>query len=357
MKSRIINILLLLVLSSTLSGQVIKEGRDKYTLLTMPYNMRQLTLYRGQFAVNAGYKFAVQSRSYGDNRKIVYLTNKGTGSVYHYYFADVRYGILDFLEAGVETNYIRHGMRNETSTYVSTTLSGTSNVTLNKITEVKGLGDILFFATLRQPFSFRYVDVSATGGLYIPSSQFKPQQPNDKVTTTAVANTYIINSYSRYTNGYGVPVYLLAGSLKVSVKKFSLAADFTFRTPKREGENIRWQATLADSKFTYTDKAYKYLLSNEYTVNGEIHYQPVGWFNFFVGCNWQKTKGGWTESAGIKYSNPVTSLVTIDPGFELQVSPSLTVFEVAGFPVSGRNTFAPFYIFTTIRFSNFLSVR
>jgi hypothetical protein len=355
MKSGICLIIVVTLLSASMVAQEPEGQRDKYLLLTTPYNQRQLTLYKGQFQLNTGYKFAVQSRSYDSDGKIVYLTNKGTGSVYHYYFADLSYGILDFVEAGVEVNYIRHGMRNESSTYISTSASGTSNVTLNKITEVKGPGDILFFTTLRQPFRFKFIDISVTAGLYLPSSQFKPQQPADKVTNTAVANTYVINSYSRYTNGYGVPVYLLAASLKTSVNKFSFAADLTIRTPRTEGENIRWQATLTDSKFTYANRTYKYLLSNEYSANGEIHYQPVGWFNFYLGCNWLRTKGGWTESYGTKYKNPESSLVTINPGFELQVSPTLTVFEVAGFPVSGKNSYAPFFIYTTVRFSNFLS--
>jgi hypothetical protein len=73
-----------------------------------------------------------------------------------------------------------------------------------------------------------------------------------------------------------------------------------------------------------------------------------------MNCNWHKTSGGWTEYWGNKYKNPETCLITLEPGFELQISPNLTIYQVAGFPVGGKNSDAPFYLFTTVRFSTFL---
>jgi hypothetical protein len=353
-KKNILLILLLFFITICSSrGQNTENQQDKYTLLTMPYNLRQLTLYKGQFAINAGYKFAVRSESYNSNGDKVILTNTGTGSVYHYYFADIRYGVTNFLEVGAETNYIRHGMREESATYVSTTAAGTSQVTVNKLSEVKGLGDILLFASIRPPMEYRGIDVSLTGGLFLPSSEYKPAQPSDNVTSIAASNSYIVDSYHKFTNGYGVPVYLLSGSAKAGIKKFTFAADFSYRTPMYEGKNIRWETTLDNNQFSYNDKSYQYLLSNEYSLNTAIHYQANGWFDLYINCNWQKTEGGWTEYWGNKYINPETSLITLEPGFELQISPSLTIYQVAGFPLAGKNSDAPFYLFTTVRFSNF----
>jgi hypothetical protein len=353
-----IGALVLLILTASNSFSQVPSGeRDKYTLLTMPFNLRQLTLYKGQFAINGGYKFAVRTQQYDSDGKKQLLTNSGTGSVYHYYFADIRYGITDFLEFGAETNFIRHGMRAQTSTIVSTTAAGTERVTVNKLDEVKGLGDILLLLSVRPPIRYRWFDLSATGGLFLPSSKYEPEKPKDNVTDLAVANSYLINSYNRYTNGYGVPVYMISGSVKANMKRLTFTSDFTFRTPSHEGKNIRWVGTMVDKQFSYYDKSYQYLLSNEYSVNAAFHYQLTGWFDLYLNSSWQMTKGGWTEYWGNKYKNLQTDLLTLEPGFELQISPSLTIYQVAGFPLAGKNCDSPFYLFTTIRFSNFLFSR
>ncbi len=346
-------LLFALIPGVTSVGQVTGQERDKYTLLTMPYNMRPLTLYRGQFQVNAGYKFAVRTQSYNSDGDIVFLRNNGTGSVYHYYTLDLHYGLTNFFELGAETNFIRRGVRAESTTYAPTALSTSDRVSVNKLTEVKGMGDILLLASLRPPIQYRWFDFDVTGGLFLPSSKYQPEKPTNTVTNITAANSYTVNYHYNYTNGYGVPVYLVSASFKVSLKKFSVAADWSFRDPVKEGKNIRWEETLVDKAFSYYDKSYQYLLNRAYNLNAALHYQATGWFDIYLNGSFQKTSGGWTEYWGNKYKNPETRLINLEPGFELQISPSLTIYQVAGFPVRGKNSDAPFYMFTTIRFSNF----
>ncbi|MBA4321994.1 MAG: hypothetical protein C0408_04180 [Odoribacter sp.] len=344
----------------TAFGQTIKQGRDKFTLLTMPYNMRPLTLYRGQLQVNAGYKFAVRTQKYDSDGNIVLLKNKGTGSVYHYYTMEMRYGLTNFLELGAETNLIRRGVRDESTIYVATTLTATERVSVNKLTEVKGMGDILLRASVRPPIQYNWFDLSFTGGMFIPSSKYQPAKPTNTVTnisTTATSSSYTVNYHYNYTNGYGVPVYLLSASVKMSLKNFSFSADWTMRDPVKEGKNIRWEETMVDKAFSYYDKTYLYLLSTAYNLNTSIHYQATGWFDVYLNGSFQKSKEGWTEYWGNKYRNPETQLIMLEPGFELQISPRLTISQVAGFPLKGKNSDAPFYMFTTIRFSNFTFFR
>jgi len=65
MKNKIPFLIMMLILSSLpVISQKSSEPRDEFTLLTMPYNQRPLSLYKGQLEVNAGYKFAVRSRTY-----------------------------------------------------------------------------------------------------------------------------------------------------------------------------------------------------------------------------------------------------------------------------------------------------
>ena len=350
----ILTLVLLLSVALTSYGQSKEDGRDNFTLLTMPFNLRQLTLYRGQFTVDAGYKFAVRSVSYDDNGNKVILTNSGGGSVYHYYYTDIKYGVTNFLEVGAETYYLRHGIRTQTEKYISTTTSGNADITLNQLQELKGFGDVLLIMSLRPPMKYRGFDFRITGGLFLPVSGYKPDLPSNTV-TTAAANSYVINSYTRYANGYGVPVYLLSGSMKAGIKKFTFEADFSFRTPKKEGTNIRWTSTIDNAKVSYNDKSYSYLLSNEFHLDASLHYQASGWFDVYLNADALETRGGWTEYWGNKYSNKQTMLVNIEPCFEIQISPSLRICQVAGFPLKGKNSDASFYMFTTIKFSRFLS--
>jgi len=327
--------------------------RDKYTLLTMPYNMRPLTVYRGQVQLDAGYKFAIRTHKYDSEGKSLFLNKTGTGSVYHYYYVDLKYGLTDFIELGAQTNYIRHGVRSESETYVTASLTAADRVTVNKINEVKGFGDILISATARLPIQYKWFDFSATGGMYVPSAEYRQEKPAHAVANITTANSYTVNLHYKYTNGFGVPVYLLASQAKFTLRKYSLQTELTFRTPANEGTSIRWEENLVEKKFIYYDKSYKYLLSDEWDVNLSIHYQATGWFDIFINSNYRKTSGGWTEFWGNKYKNRETMLITLEPCFELQISPSLRVCQNAGFPIKGKNADAPFYLFTTIRFSNF----
>ena len=349
---------LMFLLKATISpAQELRQLRDKYTLLTTPYNKRPITLYRGQFQALAGYKFAVRSRSFSNDGELLPLRKQGTGSVYHYYFVDLRYGLTNFMEVSAETNFLRRGVRTESQTITSASLTTTDRVTVNKLTEIKGMGDILFKATIRPPISYRWFDISATGGLFVPSSPYEPPQPSNTVTNVTAADSYTVNYRYRYTNGYGVPVYLVSSTLKTGFSKYTAEVSYAFRTPQKEGQNIRWDETMVDKTFSYTNDTYLYLLNDSHTIDVSLHYQAVGWFNVYLNANYQRSSGGWTEYWGKKYRNPETKLFSIEPGFELQISPTLKIYQVAGFPVSGKNSDAPFYLFTTLSFSNFPFLR
>jgi hypothetical protein len=336
------------------TGQGISNGRDKFILLTMPYNKRPLTLYSGQLQADAGYKFAVRAQSFNQQGELVNLKNYGTGSVYHYYFIKLRYGVLNFAEIGAETSFLRTGVRDATLTTVSASLTSTERVTVNKLTESKGMEDIFIYSALRLPIEYKWFDFGVKGGVFIPSAKYEPVKPSNTIKTSQTeSNTYTINLHYNNTNGYGVPVYLLAGATKITLGKFTAEVDYAFRTPMKEGQNIRWQETKTDNAFAYADKSYSYLLSNTHSLNSSFHYQATGWFNIFINGSYNKTTGGWTDYWGIKYSNPEKRIMNFEPGFELQVSPSLTIYQVAGFPSSGKNMEAPFYLFTTISFNMF----
>jgi hypothetical protein len=333
----------------TVRGQDVAPVRDKYTLLTMEYNMRPLTLYRGQFQANAGYKFAVRTKSFDSQGDKISLKENGSASILHNYFLCLKYGITDFIEIGAETNYSRHGIRSESLTY----LSSSDNISVNTLSETKGMSDILIQTTLRLPFEYKWYDFGLRGGIYLPTARYKPLQPTHTVTDIISANKYTVNYHFNNTNGYGVPVYQISAAAKFTYGVLSLEACGTFKKPVKEGNSIRWSQALVGTTFSYYITPYQYLLSTALTINASVHYQAAGWFDIYLNGNYFKTDGGWTDYWGVKYANPEISLFTLEPGVEIQISPSFTIYQIAGFPLTGKSTDATFYMFTMASFNIF----
>jgi hypothetical protein len=334
---------------TAVSGQKETAARDKFTLLTMPYNKRPLTLYKGQFQANAGYKFAVRTKSFGDEGEKTSLKENGSASILHNYYLELKYGITDFIEIAAESFYRRNGIRSESLTY----LSGSDVISVNTLNEFKGMGDILLSASFRLPMEYKWFDFSLRGGISLPSAEYMPDQPTHTVTDYKSVNSYSVDYHFNNRNGSGVPINLISAAAKVTYSKLSFEARGSLREPLKEIESIRWSWTLSDTTFSYYNKPYQTLPGRSLIINASIHYKSAGWLDIFLNGNYLKTSGGWTEFYENKYANPETSLLTLEPGFELQISPSITIYQIAGFPLSGRNTDAPFYLLTTISFNMF----
>ncbi len=342
--------MLITATSSIAQSQTPVAVNDTYSLLTMPFNQRQLTLYKGQLQVNAGYKFSVLARQFNTAGKLEILRDMGIASVYHYYFTEIRFGVTGFLELGAQSNYMKRGVRSQTVTYVSTN----ETVKVNSLTEEKGLGDILLFATLRLPLEFRIADLGIRGGMLIPSAEHEPQKPTHNVSNVLSASEYTVNYQYHNTTGSGVPVYFFSVHTKATLSDFSLTASFTMSNPATEGENIRWEQSLTESRtFDYSTSTYKYLPDRTYDLKTSFHYQAAGWLNAGINLNLSKTDAGWTEYWGKKYRNPEKRMVSIEPGLEIQVTPSITIYQKAGFPISGKNIHAPFHMYITASFNRF----
>lgn len=355
MKTKVFTSLIaLLVITIALNAQQQSLSGNKYTLLTTPYNKRPLTLYRGQFQINTGYQFAVRARQFDSEGKKVILKDLGVASVYHYYMIELKYGVNNFLELSATTNYLKRGIRSQTVNYVSSTES----ISVTNLDEQKGIGDILLLATTRLPFQYRWFDLAVRGGAYIPSAEYKPEKPTHSIRNVLSTNVYDIDYHYNSRIGYGVPVYVIGGALKFSYSNLSVESEFSFSDPVEEGENIRWDETLTASRtFDYTSKSYDYLLNTTYDFNAALYYQAAGWFNMGLNVNYFKSSGGWTEYRKDKYRNPEQSTLILEPEFEIQITPSIRIFQTAGFPVSGKNIDAPFYLYITLSFNTFPFLR
>jgi hypothetical protein len=337
MKNKIIiPLFLLLAWNFSAAAQTSFSGGDKYSLLTMPFNKRPLNLYRGQFQTNVTYRFAVLSRQFDSGGNLTILKDLGIASVYHYYEFDIKYGLTSFIGLSASTTYLKRGIRSQSTTYVSST----EQISVNELNEEKGIGDILLLASIRLPIEYRWFDAGISGGLYMPSAPYQPLKPDHSVTDVALSNVFTVNYHYKNTIGYGVPVMLIAGELKTTWSNLSFVSRLSVRDPVEEGVSIRWDETLTAARtFNYSASEYKYLPDRTYDLNVAVHYQAAGWLNTDISFNYFKGSGGWTE-----YRNPEKTMLSIEPGFEIQISPAVRIYQKAGFPISGKNNYAPFYI-------------
>jgi hypothetical protein len=330
-------------------GQQEKQAKDKFTLLTMPYNQRPLTLYKGQFQVNASYRFATRTKSFDDNGDKISLKEDGSASIIHSYLLEVKYGITDFIEIGADSYFMRNGIRSESNSL----LSGSNVINTNTLKENKGMGDITLAASIRLPMEYKLFDVSLRGGITLPVAAYKPSEPTHTITDYTSPNNFTINYHFNNKNGNGVILYFLSGAAKFTYSKLSLEARGSYSFPAKEGENIRWGWTLSGSKFSYFSNPYSYLPDRTLIISGSAHYQAAGWLDIFMTGYSSKKSSGWTEYYSNKYANPETSRFTVEPGFELQISPSLTIYQYAGLQIAGKNIDAPFYLLTSVSFNMF----
>jgi hypothetical protein len=350
----ILSILLLTVPLLHICGQEKESPGDKFTLLTMPFNQRPLNSYMGQLQISAGYEFAVRSRSYDADGKKTSLKDLGIASIGHYYFMDIKYGVTNFFEVEANVDYLKSGTKSGTVYYYTSNLSGgTDIIPVYTLDETKGFGDLCLSGALRLPFDYKWFDLKISGGCFLPIAPYKPPVPTSSVTDVLSENSYTVNYHNNYRNGYGVPVLHLVATGKASLSKFTALASYTFDGPAKEGASIRWNQALENQSFTFSSTPYKYLLARTNTIDASVHYQATGWLDINLNLNLFHASKGWTEYLGKKYSNPEQKLIMLQPRFEMQVSPFVRIYEIVGLPLSGKNTYGPFYIYTTFSFNLF----
>ena len=322
-------------------GQGGETTSDKYSLLTMPYNQRPLQLYKGQFQVNQGFQFNIRNQIFDGNG--VNIRNKSSDMTYvRYHFpAEIKYGLTDFIEAGVNISYQRTGTSGFQTAYVAAGLG--YHMLSYTLEEFRGMNDLLLFASLRLPVEYKFFDINLCWGIYLPTANHQPEQPRHSVTEVYhveydVTEHNIVYHYLSPI-GSGVPVYRLSGSGKLTLQKFSFQVDAAFLFPAKTGTNIRWSHTLihALNEFSYTAEEYGYLTDRSFHLDAALHYQMNGWLDVHFNGDYYSSWGGWTEHYGRKYANLKQQLWVAMPGFSIQVSPALRIFQTATIPLTGKN--------------------
>ena len=161
-------------------------------------------------------------------------------------------------------------------------------------------------------------------------------------------------NYHNYNKlGEGIYKVQVGGTVKWIISKLAISANVNYIKGLGETNNSTWQFQLNNGAFQYKENPYKMKYSDQLQLNGGLMLQVFPWFA--VATNFQSFNAfnGWSEQTGKRISNPDMNLVNFVPGFEIQVSSHLRWTQEVGFPISGRNIYAPLFFSTGISLNYF----
>jgi hypothetical protein len=158
-----------------------------------------------------------------------------------------------------------------------------------------------------------------------------------------------------YYNKLGDGIYKLqfGGAMKWIIKNLAFSFNANYIKGLGETENIKWEFQLNNGVFYYREVPFKEKHPDYFQFNGGIIYQTLPWFAILANVNSFNGFNGWSEGSGRRIKNPVMNLVNFVPGFEIQVTPHLRWIQEVGFPITGKNIYAPLFFSTGISMNYF----
>jgi hypothetical protein len=229
---------------------------------------------------------------------------------------------------------------------------------LNTVTENKGFYDLSVDLSY-QPVHTKNFYITINGGAFFPTAKYKPEQPKHEVVNnpdyynTTADNAVYFNYH--YYNKLGDGIYKLqvGGAVKWIISNLALSCNANYIKGLGETDNISWEFQLDNGVFQYKDNSYKMKHSDHLQLNGGMMYQVFPWFA--IAANFQSFNAfnGWSEETGKRIKNPQMNLLNFVPGFEIQVTSHLRWTQEVGFPITGRNIYAPMFFSTGISLNYF----
>jgi hypothetical protein len=306
---------------------------------------RPLTLHRGQLRIEGGYGLSAVTRRFDLDGDKIHLRDEGRSFVQHQWLVDVRYGLLENLTLIFSTNFRRQSERTEQ------VLTVTDEVTeLFEIKHRTGMEDPLLALSARAPFTSPALDIILTGGMYLPVSTYKEKVPDHKIEDVGY-RSIVYNYYQKWGNG--VLVGVIGGNLKYRGQDFAFTGSFLYNHPLGVTENVQWQHQLVNNQFQYQQQSYQYQLPNRIHFSVELEQQLSPWFVLTAILSGDKTTGGWNEVNGVRYTWPGQAFYSINPGYEILVTPKIWLRQRMILPVLGQATDAPFSIYSSLVYNFF----
>lgn len=306
---------------------------------------RPLTLHKGQLRVEGGYGLSAITRRFDSEGNKIHLRDEGRSFVQHQWLVDIRYGLLENLTLSFSTNLRRQSERTEQVLNVSEDVTG-----LFEIKHRRGLEDPLLSLSARAPFTSSALDIILTGGIYLPISKHEEQEPKHKLEDVGYRS--IVYNYNQKW-GNGVLIGVVGGNLKYRAVNTAFTGTFLYSHPFGATDNVRWQHQLVNDQFQYQRQSYQYQLPNRMNFSVEVEQQLAPWFVLSAILAGEKTAGGWNEINGVRYAWPDQQFFSVNPGYEILVTPKIWLRQRIIFSVSGQAADAPFSIYTSLVYNFF----
>ena len=310
---------------------------------------RPLTLHKGQIRIEAGYAFSSVTRRFDTDGEVVKLfEEEGYTFVRQAFLVDLRYGILENLSFTIASTYKAQTERHE-EVYVSSTDGQLAQ--LFEIRSKKGIEDLFVGLTARAPFTSRKVDLIIQGGLYVPVGAKEDSRPDHSVEQIEGGRKFTYRYGSFW--GYSDLAASFGGGIKYRTKAYAFTALVSYDYPLGESKNLQWTYQLVDDNFEYKSDPYAYQVPANLKFNLEIERQITPWFDLSLLFHGEQSNGGWEEINGQRYSIATIQLYSINPGYEIIVTPKLWLRQRVSIPLWGENSESPFSIYTSLVYNFF----
>jgi hypothetical protein len=332
MMNRVFNLTVLIFLPLMASGQTAME------ILTERYVDRPVSMHRGQLQFNTGYDFSIINHKYDPEGNRIDLATDGSVSGKHTFPFNLKYGILEFLEASASISYASMGIRSQNHV----TETGVGSISTKEIQTYRGMDDLFLGLALSNPFRLDFLDLSVNGGISLPLFDHKPGQPSHRVTLSEPFPGSMDIEY-RYNNkfGLGVPVSSVGGAIKFQGRLFSATALFTWSAGLKEGESISWESRLSQGEIRYREIPCRYGVGNTVDYTAVMAWQAINWFAVLVSFEGFYNTGAWSTETGKKVLEGTIALHAAGIGYDIQVTPALRLSQRLLLPYSGKNILAP----------------
>ncbi|MBN2274718.1 MAG: hypothetical protein JXK95_10325 [Bacteroidales bacterium] len=305
---------------------------SKYDLLTERYVDRPVAMHKGQFQFSSGYEFSIINAKYDRNGKKIDLAFDGSASAKQMMPFYIKFGVLDYLQLVISTQYANMGIRSQNRKLVG--FERVMNV--SELNQYRGMNDLFLGIDLTAPVKWHPVNWLINAGISLPVFGSEPGKPDH--TCTIIDNETVALDY-KYNNTFstGVPVAFLGSSLKIRTQYISFTGIFLYSTGIRYGISYDWNFRLVSNTFEYEKTQYEFNYGYTLDYYGELAAQAIKWFTVRLALSNFSHHGGWSNLTGKKVSSPEKSLVNVSLGYEILVSPALRIEQHMLLPVAGKN--------------------
>jgi hypothetical protein len=313
---------------------------------------RPLNVHRGQLRVSGGYRLGLHTLRFNADGQRVDLTDGGLAYVSNTLAAEVKYGILEYLQVALGASYLDQSISAPTNYLV-----GSSFTEVNSMEVYNGLLDLSLGLDFRAPIRNRKLDLMLSAAATIPTADHNPAPPNHTygVNTVGTSTATSVNYQYNMALGNGVPLWLAGLNFKYRFENWAFTVSGSYLKPTGEVVTSYWQSQYLASSFENRQVSYNYLLPDELRLFGELEYQLYPWFDLIGEVNYLSTSGGFTEESGTRTVPEETMVLMAGPGFEIIITHRVWFRQRVMIPVSGTSATGPTYYSATVSYNVFLN--